>query len=126
VVVGTVSWGPSCGTQRDPEIYANAVYGRQFVLAARPPWAPKANGRPRVVGAPRVGSTVTCQVDWRVRPIKPEYGFIVNGQQRVQGPSPRYRIRSEDRGKRLSCDGAGFTRGGGYATGLSKPVRVTG
>ena len=28
LVVGVVSWGPRCGEERDPELYANAVVGR--------------------------------------------------------------------------------------------------
>jgi len=112
-IVGVVSWGPSCGEQRDPEIYANAVRGREFALRKRPIWAPQAIGRPHVTGRARVGQVVRCLVRWRQRPTrKLAFSFILDGFQVQSGRRATYRIRPADRGKKISCDGQGETAGG--------------
>ncbi len=126
-LVGVVSWGPRCGEERDPEIYANAVAGRGFALAPKPVWAPQALGEPRIAGTPQVGRTVTCAVRWLVRPTRElSYSFVLDGRQVAEGPRPRYRLRPADRGKQLSCGAGGATAGGrGGPAGLApeRPVR---
>ena len=125
-LVGVVSWGPRCGTERDPEIYANAVAGRRFALDPTPVWAPQAVGGPRVTGVPRVGRTVTCQVRWLVRPSrKLSYSFVLDGKQVQEGRRPSYRLRPADRGKQVSCGAGGETAGGrGGPPGLAPERRV--
>ena len=120
-LVGVVSWGPRCGEERDPEIYANAVTGRGFALAANPVWAPQAVGEPRITGAPRVGATVTCAVRWLVKPTRElSYSFVLDGKQVQDARRPTYLLRPGDRGKRLSCGAGGATAGGrGGPTGLA-------
>jgi hypothetical protein len=124
-LIGVVSWGPRCGAERDPELYANAVAGRGFALARNPVWAPQAVGGPRIAGAPRVGSTVTCAVRWLVRPTrKLAYSFVLDGKQIQEGPRRSYRLRPADRGRRLSCGAGGETAGGrGGPAGLA-PERL--
>jgi D-alanyl-D-alanine carboxypeptidase len=124
-IVGVVSWGPSCGEDGDPEIYANAVEGREFALAARPAWAPAVIGRARITGTAAVGRTVTCDVRWLVKPTRDlDYGFTIDGFQKQEGPRPTFRLTSEHRGKRVSCTAGGATIGGrGGAPGLA-PARL--
>lgn len=125
-IIGVVSWGPSCGENRDPEIYANAVRGRGFALRGRPIWAPQTVGRPRVVGQARVGHVVRCQVRWRQRPTrKLAFSFILDGRQVQSARRMTYLIRPADRGKRISCDGQGETAGGrGGSLQLAPPRRI--
>jgi hypothetical protein len=124
-LIGVVSWGPSCGERRDPEIYANAVAGRRFALTANPIWAPKTIGGPRIAGEPAVGHTVSCRVRWLVEPTRElSYLFILDGKQAQEGPRPRYRLRAADRGKRISCDALGATAGGRGGTPHLAPERL--
>lgn len=124
-VVGVVSWGPACGTERDPEIYANAVRGWRFILRARPVWAPQAIGRPRITGRTRVGSRVRCAVRWRVRPTRNlRYLFVLDGRFVRESRSARYRLPARARGKRISCDASGATAGGRTGTPLARYRRV--
>jgi hypothetical protein len=127
-LIGVVSWGPSCGEMRDPEIYANAVAGRAFALAAHPAWAPQTVGGPRVAGSPRVGRTVRCAVRWLVKPSRQlAYSFVLDGKQVQSGPRPTYRLRAVALGKRISCDATGSTAGGrGGTVGLAPPRLVRG
>lgn len=124
--VGTVSWGPACGTERDPEIFANAVRGRSFALDPRPIWTPRADGRPRIEGRARIGETVRCRADWIVRPRQPRFSFVVGGQEARRGVRATYRVRPADRGEELTCAVGGGSAGGRYGSPLSRPVRVTG
>jgi hypothetical protein len=126
VEVGVVSWGPACGSMRDPEIYANVARGRGFALASRPVWAPRAAGRPRIAGAARVGHTVACDVKWVQRPTTAIYLFLVAGRQAQESTSARFRVPATARGKLLACDASGATAGGRYGSPLSPTVRVTG
>jgi len=125
-LVGVVSWGPSCGERRDPEIYADAVAGRAFALDPAPAWAPRALPGHRVVGVPRVGAVVTCRVRWLVRPTRGlAYSFVVGGRQAASGPRPTYRVRAADAGKPIRCEASGATAGGrGGTARLSPPRRV--
>lgn len=124
-IIGVVSWGPSCGEQRDPEIYANAIRGREFALRKNPVWAPQTIGRPRVIGRTRVGQTVRCRVRWRQRPTrKLAFSFILDGLQVQSSRRATYRIRGADRGKKISCDGQGETAGGRGGSLQLAPVRV--
>lgn len=113
LVIGVVSWGPSCGEDGDPEIYANAVEGRAFALAPRPAWAPAAIGRARITGTAAVGSSVTCEVRWLVRPTRQlDYSFTIDGFQKQEGPRSSFRLTSAYRGRRVSCTAGGATIGG--------------
>lgn len=124
-VVGVVSWGPSCGELRDPEIYANAVTGRSFALAPKPAWAPRAKGAPKVVGRTVVGETIRCQVRWIQKPSRDlSYGFYLDGRQVQAGKKPTYRIRRGDRGGKISCDGQGATDGGRGGSLTLAPYRL--
>jgi hypothetical protein len=124
-LIGLVSWGPSCGEQRDPEIYANAVAGRQFALADRPTWAPQTIGGPRITGAPLVGHSIRCAVRWLVKPTRQlSYSFILDGKQVQATRRPTYRLRPADRGKRISCDAQGATAGGRGGTMELAPERL--
>lgn len=124
-IVGVVSWGPSCGEERDPEIYANAVRGRAFALRKRPVWAPRTIGAPRVVGRTRVGGVVRCRVRWRQRPTRAlAFSFILDGFQVQSRRRSTYRIRPADRGKRISCDGQGETAGGRGGSLRLSPARL--
>jgi hypothetical protein len=125
VDIGAVSWGPACGTERDPEIYANVARGRAFVLAPRPVWAPRAAGPPRIAGVARVGRTVACVIRWRQRPVHPSYQFIVAGRLKQDGARTTFRIPAEARGKLLACGASGGTAGGRYGSPLSPAVRVS-
>jgi len=123
-LVGVVSWGPACGTERDPEIYANAVRGRQFALKARPVWAAQAVGRPKIKGRTRVGSRVRCAVRWRVRPGRDlEYEFVLDGRLVRTSRNMVFRLPASARGKRISCDAGGATAGGRTGTPLA-PYRL--
>ena len=126
VDVGAVSWGPECGAARDPEIYANVARGRGFALAARPVWAPRVDGRPRITGSAHVGRTVTCSVKWLVRPVRPWYQFSVGGFVKQDGGRATFRIPAGVRGRQLACASGGETAGGGYGSPLSPGVRVAG
>ena len=124
-VIGVVSWGPECGTKKDPEIYATAVRGRAFARAAKPPWAPAAMGRPRLVGRTAVGATVRCHVRWRVRPTRRfTHSFYLDGRQVRESRGKRFRIPASARGKRLSCDAYGETRGGRGGPLSLSPARL--
>lgn len=122
-IVGVVSWGPSCGEDGDPEIYANAVEGREFALAPSPAWAPAVIGRAHITGTAAVGSTVTCDVRWLVKPTRDlDYGFLIDGYQKQDGPSRTFRLTSDHRGKQVSCTATGATIGGrGGAPGVAPP-----
>lgn len=112
-IIGVVSWGPSCGEDGDPEIYANAVEGREFALAPNPAWAPAVIGRARITGTASVGGTVTCAVRWLVKPTrKLDYSFTIDGFQKQEGSRPTFRLTSEYRGKQVSCSAGGETIGG--------------
>lgn len=121
-IVGVVSWGPMCGEDGDPEIYANAVAGRAFALAPRPAWAPAVIGRARIAGTAAVGSTVTCAVRWLVRPTRRlDYSFTIDGYQKQEGRRPTFRLTSEHRGGSVSCSASGETIGGrGGSPGLAR------
>jgi len=124
-VIGVVSWGPSCGEERDPEIYANAVAGRQFALAAKPAWAPRAKGAPKVVGKTMVGETIRCRVRWIQKPTRDlSYGFYLDGRQVQAGKRATHRLRADARGKRISCDGQGATAGGRGGSLVLAPYRL--
>jgi hypothetical protein len=125
VDIGAVSWGPECGAARDPEIYANVARGRAFALAARPVWAPRAAGRPRIAGAARVGQTVACAIRWLQGPVRPTYQFVVAGRVKQDGARATFRIPASTRGKLLACGAGGATAGGGYGSPLSAGVRVS-
>ena len=124
VSVGVDSWGPACGTERDPEVYADIVKGRDGALAPKPVWAPAPAARPVVVGAARVGNVVRCAVTFLDKPRKATYDFKVGRDIVARETGPRYRVRSRDRGKKLSClvvaEGAGGTE-----VAESRPVRVS-
>lgn len=125
-IIGTVSWGGACGEDRDPEIYANAVRGREFALAPKPVWAAQSVGRPRIQGHIRAGHRVRCAVRWRVRPTrKLEYSFVLDGRQVQASRRAVYRLPASARGKRISCDAGGATAGGRGGSGLApaRPVR---
>lgn len=123
-LIGVVSWGPACGTQRDPEIYANAVKGRAFALSQDPAWAPAAIGRPRVVGTPAVGATVRCHVRWRARPTRRlTHSFYLDGRELRSSRSDKYRIPPSARGGRITCDAFGETAGGRGGTTQLAPYR---
>lgn len=123
-VIGVVSWGPSCGTERDPEIYANAARGRGFALKARPVWAPQAIGRPKITGRTTVGSRVRCAIRWRVRPTRDlRYEFVLSGRLARTSRNPVFRLPAAARGKKISCDAGGATAGGRTGTPLA-PYRL--
>jgi hypothetical protein len=125
VSVGVDSWGPACGTERDPEVYADIVKGRDFALAPKPLWAPAPARRPVISGAARVGSVVRCAVTFLDTPRKATYDFSVGGDIVARDGGPRYRVRSRDRGKKLSC--LVVAQGpGGTEVASSRPVRVSG
>jgi hypothetical protein len=126
VDIGAVSWGPACGSMRDPEIYANVARGRAFALAARPVWAPRVAGRPRITGVARVGATVRCVVRWLQRPVRITYDFVIGGRVKQSGTLATFRIPSGSRGKTVACGASGATAGGRYGSPLSPAVRVTG
>jgi hypothetical protein len=123
VTVGVDSWGPSCGTQRDPEIYADVVAGRDFALSPSPVWAPAPAARPVVSGAARVGRTVTCTASFLDAPRKVTYEFRVGGNIESFTKKPEYKIRSADRGKKISCLIVAEGRGGNDVS-ESRPVRI--
>lgn len=124
-IVGVVSWGPNCGEERDSEIYADAVRGRAFALAAKPVWAPRAIGRPRIAGRTVVGSKVTCRVNWLRKPTKElTYGFYLDGLQVQSGRRKTHRLKPDARGKRISCDGSGATAGGRGGSLSLAPYRL--
>lgn len=125
-VVGVVSWGPNCGVDRDPELYANVVRGRSFALVRKPVWAPKAFGRGRITGRTVVGRAVRCSVRWRVKPTRQlSFLFVVDGRMVADGRRPVYRLRPSDRGGRISCDAGGKTAGGrGGTPALARPRLV--
>lgn len=127
-LIGVVSWGPSCGEERDSEVYANAVAGRRFALAAHPIWAPQTIGGPRIRGRVRVGATVTCAVRWLVKPDRElAYSFVLDRMQVQESARPTYRLRPADRGKRVSCSASGATAGGrGGTVGLAPERLVRG
>ena len=124
MLVGVVSWGPFCGTERDPEIYADAVEALAFLSERTPVWAPEAVGRPRIEGRAIPGRVVTCRVRWRVEPTRGSYDFVVGGRLVRTSRFPRYRVRRADSGKRLRCTAGGTTAGGRVGTPLSPAVRV--
>jgi hypothetical protein len=126
VDIGAVSWGPACGSMRDPEIYANVARGRAFALAARPVWAPRAAGRPSITGAPRAGAVVTCAVRWLQRPARASYDFFVGGFVKQGGARASFRIPAGARGRTVTCGASGATAGGRYGSPLSPAVRVSG
>jgi hypothetical protein len=111
---------------RDPEIYANVARGRGFALATRPVWVPRVAARPKIIGASRVGATVTCSVRWLQRPVRVTYDFVVGGFVKQSGPRARFRIPAGSRGKTVACGASGATAGGRYGSPLSPAVRVTG
>ena len=124
LLVGVVSWGPACGSERDPEIYADVAPAHAFLSDPTPVWAPEPIGRPRIAGRAAAGRVVTCRIRWRVRPARGEYDFIVGGRLVRTGRRPRYRVRAADSGKKLRCTAGGSTAGGRAGTGLSPAVRV--
>lgn len=124
LLVGVVSWGPACGTERDPEIYANVAEGHTFVADTTPIWAPQPIGKPRIRGRAVPGAVVTCHVRWRVKPDKASYDFIVGDFAVETDGKPRYRVRRSDSGERLSCSALGTTAGGSAGTGLAPRVTV--
>lgn len=124
-VVGVVSFGAFCGERRDPEVYANAVRARDFILAADPPWEPKADGRAQIAGAPRVGNRVRCEVDWIVEPTEPESYFWTAGHRALSEDGGTLRLRPSHEGRRLRCSVFARTEGGGTVVN-SRPVRVRG
>lgn len=125
VSVGVDSWGPACGTERDPEIYADAVAGRDFALSPTPVWAPAPASSPVISGAARVGRTVTCAVTWITAPKRAVYEWRVGKRYLASGKSPKYTIPSSARGKKLSCVVVGRGKGGTDVSS-SAPVRVSG
>ena len=122
-LVATVSFGAHCGTQNDPEIYANAVNGRTWALSKRPPWTPA--GTTRIEGKRRVGSKLKCVVDWLARPDR-DVIFLWTGDSKLRQEGKRsfLRVGEKDRGSRLRCSARGGTAGGYGGTPQSKPVRV--
>jgi hypothetical protein len=124
VDIGVVSWGPACGSMRDPEIYANAALGRGFALAPRPVWAPRVAIPPRITGAARVGQSVRCVVRWLQRPVRVTYTFVVGGFLKQDGPRGTFRIAPSARGKLVACQASGATAGGRYSSQLSPGARV--
>ena len=111
-LVGTDSFGQACGTEHDPEIYANAVAAAaSFILAENPPWAPRASGKPRISGRVAVGKTISCEVEWLVEPSQSTEYYWVSGRRTI--PSGRtLRVRSEYEGRQLRCVASGRTAGG--------------
>jgi Trypsin len=123
VTVGVDSWGPACGTDRDPELYADAVLGRPFALAPSPVWAPAPAAPPVVSGALRVGGRVTCSVRFLDAPRKATYEFKIGS--RFVRDTRTYTIRERDRGKKISC--FVFAEGkGGTEVAQSRTVRIAG
>ena len=78
-----------------------------------PAWAPATRGRARIVGVPEVGNTVTCDVDWIVKPTRDlDYSFVIDGYQKQEGERKTFRLLSAYAGKEVSCTAGGATIGG--------------
>ena len=124
-VVGVVSFGSFCGRRHDPEIYADAVRARNFILADDPPWAPLANGRAEITGRLRVGNRVRCEIDWIVAPTQDVSYFWSAGFRGLRQEREAIRLGDRTRGRRLQCSVIGGTKGG--ITAVNSPaVRVRG
>jgi len=120
-IVGTVSWGPACGAERDAEVYASTIATRDFILAAKPVWRPELRGAPRLRGNLRVGAVVHCSYGWRVRPKREEVTFAIGGRVVQERRRTRFRLRRKDAGKPVFCAVGGSGPGG--ATGGTSPAR---
>jgi len=119
-IVGTVSWGPACGAERDAEVYASTIAARDFILAAKPVWRPELTGPPRLRGNLRVGAVMRCSYSWRVRPEREEVIFAIAGRIVQEGRRTRFRLRRKDAGKPVFCSVGGSGPGG--ATGGTSPT----
>ncbi len=111
-IVGVVSFGAACGTERDPEIYANVVRAGPYLLSETPRWAPLANGATEIVGRPRVGRRVKCAVDWIVEPTEPPLYLWTIGLRGLPDEGPRLKLRPAFEGRKVSCAVIGQTAGG--------------
>jgi hypothetical protein len=124
-VVGVVSFGSFCGRRHDPEVYADAVRARNFILADEPPWAPEADGPAEIVGRPRVGQRVRCEIDWLVPPTTRSTFFWTAGFRALRQEMESIRLDERTRGRMLRCSVIARTRGGTTSV-VSPPVRVRG
>ena len=116
-LLGVISWGGArCGADHLPSVSAEVARYRDFVLAPKPVWEPRATSPALISGDTRVGGTLTCTppafdapvdavtIQWRDR----DYAVVATG--------PSYTVQARDAGRDISCEVTASTAGGPTTT----------
>jgi hypothetical protein len=123
-VLGVVSFGGTgCGTDHLPSVFAEVNRYRSFILSPHPVLAPVATGVPTVT---RHGRRLTCSAPaFTHAPEK----VAITWTRRRYGPATtigharRYRLRTADRGRSLTCLVRG-SNDGGHGDAFSHSLRI--
>lgn len=81
--------------------------------------------KPTITGTARVGRTLTAhRGTWKPSGVKYSYRWLRNGKSIAHATSYRYKLKSTDRGKRISVKVAGKKSGYSTASRVSKSKRI--
>jgi secreted trypsin-like serine protease len=112
-----------------PEIrtFIDAAVAEQDVTAAQTPLAPRGGTKAKITGTARVGRTVTCKRGSWTSGTKFRYAFLLEtGSKQINRgfrSKNTYKLRSQDRGRRVFCAVEARSAGGqGIAVGRNVKV----
>ena len=121
--VGVVSFGISCGSLREPTVFAEIAGLREFIDQPEPIWSPQPLGRPTVVGRVAPGETVSCDAPvFRNSVRRLRYRWGIN--RILVATGRRVRINTSAAGRVLQCRVVAENEGGSTPSAPSAPVRV--
>jgi hypothetical protein len=118
--MGVISWGgDKCGPDGLPNVYADVVPARSWILDPSPAWAPTTTRPVRISGAKRAGGTLTCETGgFAVRPGAIRYAWRLQGAAGapVVGRARTLRVGRGLAGRRVTC--FAFPEGDGGRTAV--------
>ena len=121
--IGIVSFGISCGSLREPTVFAEVAGLRSFIDAPEPVWSPQPVGRPTVAGRVSPGETVSCEPPAFRNPVRRlRYRWGINRVLVATGR--RVRVTPAAAGKVLQCRVVAENEGGSTPSAASPPIRV--
>jgi hypothetical protein len=126
VLHGIVSWGGAkCGADHSPSVFAEVARYRGFISDRSPVWAPSVVNAPRIAGAPRAGSKLTCTAQYAVTPTttKTSWARLGGRKPKTVGHGRTYTVEATDAGHQVSCFVEASNDGGMSAAGALVKIK---